>query len=382
MTTSTLFSTAVDRMDAEAASIATLFGDQQAIARQRPQLDPRLLVEAERFLDQIRSGRRPIHHFQEAMTTSDFPIYFADSLDRQMYGAYSATTPTWRNYARASTVNDFRVVKRFSASGVRGRLQKVAELDEHKQRAQSMAKYEYSVDKYEAGFGLSFEMMINDDLDAFMRLPQDLAQSAVDSEELFVTELFADASGPHASFYTSGNLNLLTGNPALTRPALQDAITVLSKRVDDNGMPIQVKSVRLVVGPGLALAAQEIVDATEYRAVGPSGDVTIIRGNGVSANLGVDVNFFIPAVATTANADTSWWLFAGPNDGPPALEFGRLRGFEAPALYEKLPDMRRIGGGEVPWSFNHGAAEKKVVHVFGGTRADSRMSVASKGTNV
>ncbi|GAA2346889.1 Mu-like prophage major head subunit gpT family protein [Dactylosporangium salmoneum] len=380
MTTNTLFSQAVDRMDAETASYAALFGGQQAVALQRPRLDPRLLVEAERFLDQIKSGRRPLHHFQEAMTTSDFPLYFADSLDRQMYGAYTATDPTWRNYARAATVNDFRTVKRFATSGIRGRLEKVQELEEHKRRAQNMGEYEYAVDKYEAGFGLSFEMMINDDLDAFMRLPQDLAQSAIDSEELFVTEMFCDGSGPHASFYTGPNDNVLAGNPALTRPSLQDAITKLTKRVDDNGMPIQIKAVELVVGPGLALAAEEIINATEYRAVGPNGAVTIIRGNGVSANLRVNVNYFIPAVAKTANADTSWWLFANPGDSRPALEFGRLRGYEAPALYEKLPDMRRIGGGEVPWSFNHSAAEKKVVHVFGGTRVDTRMTVSSNGS--
>jgi hypothetical protein len=377
--TNTLFSRTVAELDAESASYGVLFGDRQAVALNRPHLKPELLVEAERFLDDIRRGRRPIHHFQEAMTRSDFPLYFADSLDRQMYGAYTATEPTWRNYARAATVNDFREVKRFATTGIRGRLEKVQELDEHKRRAQSLAEYKYAVDKYEAGFGLSFEAMINDDLDAFMRLPQDLAQSAIDSEELFVTELFCDASGPHASFYTSGNLNILTGNPALTRAALQAAITVLTKRVDDKGMPIQVKSVELVVGPGLALAANEIVNATEYRAVGANGDVTIIRGNGVAANLRVNVNYFIPTVATTANADTSWWLFANPGESRPALEFGRLRGYEAPALYEKLPDMRRIGGGEVPWSFNHSAAEKKVVHVFGGSRIDPRMTIGSQG---
>ncbi len=224
-------------------------------------------------------------------------------------------------------------------------------------------------------------MMISDDLDMFMQLPQDLAASAIDSEELFVTELCADANGPHASFYTVGNANILTGNPPLTRSALQAAITVLTKRVDDRGNPIKINAVELVVGPGLALAANEIVNATEYRSVGSNGDVTIIRGNGIAANLRTNVNFWIPTVVTGGPADTAWWLFANPSTGRPALEFGRLRGYEAPALYEKLPDMRRIGGGEVPWSFNHSAAEKKVVHVFGGTRLDPRATVASKGDN-
>jgi hypothetical protein len=378
--TSNSFSSTLAAIDQESASISTLFGESQAVARRRQALDPNRLVEAERFIDDIKTGRRPVEHFREAMSRSDFPLYFADSLDRQLYGAYTATTPTWQNYARKGTVNDFRVVKRFGTSGIRGILEEVQEHEEHKRRAMSETPYSYQVKRYEAGFGMSFEAMINDDLDMFMRLPQDLADSAVDSEERFVTTLFADANGPHASFYTVGNANILTGNPALTRSSLQAAITVLTKRLDVNGNPIQVKSVELVVGPGLALAAQEIIDSKEYRSVGANGDVTIISGNGVASNLRVNLNYWIPSVVSNANADTSWWLFANPNEARPALEFGRLRGYEAPALYEKMPDMRRIGGGEVPWSFNHAEAEKKVSHVFGGTRVDPKMTVSSNGS--
>lgn len=379
-----LFEKTVERINQESASIHAIFGGPRKAFGER-QRDPKWeqsLLEAQRFMWEIKNGRRPLSHFSEAMSTSDFPKLFADSLDRQLYGAYEATIPTWQNYARKATVVDFREVKRFATSGIRGRLEKVGELAEHKRRAQDEAEYKYSVDKYEAGFALSWEAMINDDLDAFMRMPQDLADSVRDSEEAFVTELFCDASGPHATNYTSGKGNLLTNNPVLTRDALQDAITVLMKRKDAKGNPIVVKGVRLVVGTGLALAAQEIIDTTEYRVVDANGNVRIIKGNGVAANLGVDVNYWIDSIATTANADTSWWVFADPGGSRPALEFGRLRGFEAPALYEKVPDMRRIGGGEEPVSFDTEASEKKVKHVYGGAFVDEKMTVASKGTGV
>lgn len=379
----TMFSTTVRELDSKTQSIAEMFGGQR-VASVAPRGDARWearLVEAERFVMDLRTGRRDLWQFREAMSTSDFPLLFADSLDRQLYGAYEATVPTWRNYCRPATVNDFREVKRFATSGIRGLLTKVGELEEHKRRSQTEAEYKYAVSKYEAGFSLSFEAMVNDDLNAFMRLPQDLADSARDSEEDFVTRLYCDASGPHASFYTVGNDNILTGNPALTRDALQAAITKLLKRKDANGNPIVVKAVELVVGNGLVMTAQEIVDATEYRSVGTDGDVTIIRGNGVAANLRVNGNAWVDSVATTANADTAWWVFANPAGPRPALEFGRLRGYEQPALYEKIPDMRRIGGGEVPWSFNHGASEKKIQHIYGGVVVDPKMTVASNGSN-
>ncbi|ROO82586.1 hypothetical protein EDD29_0066 [Actinocorallia herbida] len=377
------FSSSVERINQESATIHGQFGGQRKTSgyHRNPEWQVKV-AEAERFMDEIRVGRRRHTDFAEAMSTSDFPKLFADSLDRQLYGAYMATVPTWMNYARAATVNDFREVKRFATSGVRGLLTKVGEGAPHERRAQTETEYKYSVDKYEAGFGLTWETMINDDLGAFFRMPQDLADSVRDSEEEFVTRLYCDTSGPHATNYTALKGNLLTGNPALTRDSLQAAITVLMKRKDERGNPIVVNGVRLVVGTGLSLVAQEIINTTEYRVVDPNGNVRIIKGNGVSANLGVDTNYWIDSVATTANANTSWWVFAAPNGVRPALEFGRLRGFEAPALYERIPDMRRMGGGDEGVSFETETAEKKVKHVYGGTFVDEKMSVASNGTGV
>jgi hypothetical protein len=378
-----MFSTMVERLDGETTTLQSAFGGQRKVGgRRRDARWEHDLLEAERFMHDIRTGRRRTSDFAEVMTTSDFPLLFADSLDRQLYGAYEATVPTWVNYARASTVNDFRAVKRFATSGIRGLLTKVGEGTEHDRRAQTETPYTYSVDKYEAGFALTWEAMVNDDLGAFMRMPQDLADSVRDSEEAFVTRLFCDASGPHATNYSVGNDNLLTGNPALTRASLQAAITKLMKRKDDKGNPIVVKGIRLVVGTGNALVAQEIIDTMEYRVVEANGNVRIIKGNGVAANLGVDVNMWIDSVATTANADTSWWIFAAPNSQRPALEFGRLRGFEAPALYEKIPDMRRLGGGDEGVSFDTESAEKKVKHVYGGAFIDPRMTIGSNGSGV
>lgn len=378
-----MFEQRIEALDADSASVAAAFGGDQRVGDHARRGDPRWeqrLLEAQEFMHDVYTGRRGIHHFVEAMSTSDFPLLFADSLDRQLYGAYEATPTTWQNYARAATVNDFREVKRFATSGIRNLLTRVGELAEHPRRSQTEAEYKYAVHKYEAGFALSFEAMINDDLGAFRRLPQDLAQSARDSEEDFVTRLYVGPNGPLSDVYSGPNDNILAGNPPLSREALQAAITKLMKRKDERGNPIQVRAIELVVGTGLSLAANEIINATEYRAVGPNGDVTIIRGNGIGGNLRVNTNYFIDSVASTANADTSWFLFANPNGPRPALEFGRLRGYEAPALYEKIPDMRRLGGAEVPWSFNHGASEKKVQHIYGGSFVDPKMTIASNGT--
>lgn len=387
----THFTKTVEAIDAQAINVRSLFGSggmspvamatrEAGVSQYGRQQWETMVLQAETFVSDIIRGRRGTHQFAEAMSTDLFPSLFGDSLDRQLYGAYTAAPTTWRNYCRRAMVNDFREVKRFATSGVRGLLTKTPELSPHENRTTDEQVYKYAVEKYEAGFGISFEAMVNDDLDAFARLPQDLAQSAIDSEEYFATALWAGASGLNTNFFTVGNDNILTGNPALTRTSLQAAITKLMKRTDERGNPIAVTAVELVVGPGLALQAQEIINATEYRIV-QGGNTTIINGNGVAANLRVSVNYWLPTVAKTANADTTWAVFANPtSSGRPAIEVGFLRGYEKPALYEKIPDMRRIGGGgEVPWSFNYSQAEKKVQHIFGGQFVDPRMVVGSDG---
>ncbi len=377
-------------IDPTPAALATFFGG-MATTNQHPHYNtPRWhanLLEAERFMEAIRTGRQPIHRFSEAMSTSDFPLYFADSLNRQLYGAYEASMPTWSNYARSSVVNDFRKAKRFASTGIRGLLKTVPELDEHERRAPDELEYEIGVEVYAAGFAMSWQQMVNDDLGMFLRLPTDLSQSAIDTEEYVVTTMFADANGPHNTgttpFYSNDHVNILPGNPPLDRESLQAAITLLNQRKDERGNPITIKGVELVVGPALQLQAEQIVNAREYRAVGANGDVTIISGNGIAGNFRVNVNKYIPSVVTDpARAATSWWIFANPGNTRPALEVAKLRGFEQPGLYEKVPDMRRIGGGEVPWSFNHNSAEKKVQHVFGAAQVDYRMTVASDGSGV
>jgi hypothetical protein len=395
-TSSTLFTPAVQTFEAADAGTSVLFANNSGMAKKasfaagmmHPKIggDPNkykmALIEANQFVNRIIDGKLPIWRFTEAMSTDLFPLIHADSLDRQMYGAYAAAPVSWTRYARRAKVNDFREVKRFASTGIRGLLKVVPELAEHERRTAEEAVYKYSVDKYEAGFGVSFELMVNDDLDMFARLPQDLAQSAVDTEENFVARLLADANGPNATYYNLANDNVAASNAPLTRASLQEALTRLLKRKDERNNPITVTAVELVVGPGLMMLANEIINATEYRIVGDSGNVTIISGNGIGANLTMSVNYQLPAVTTGVGdvGDLSWWLFANPNSPRPALEVGFLRGHEQPALYEKIPDMRRFGGGaEVAWSFEHGDAQKKVQHILGGSFVDAKMTIASKG---
>jgi hypothetical protein len=237
--------------------------------------------------------------------------------------------------------------------------------------------------------------MVNDDLDAFRTIPDRLARAARRSEDKFATSLFVDANGPHASLYTAGNKNIINAtnagasfaaiNPPLSVNALQQAMVVLSNMKDADGEPIVIDAVELVVPPALEVVAQNILNATVLRTVAKGGDTggELEVANWMRHKVRLSVGSYIPAIATT-NGNTSWWLFANPSTGRPALEMGFLRGFEQPALYERAPNARRIGGGDVMEAFEDDSVAWRVRHVFGGTRLTStggaKATVASNGS--
>jgi len=390
-----LLNETLERINADEASIRGAFnGDGRRAGSHRLGMSEadytRHLAEAAEFVSQIERGRRPMYHLAEAMTTSDFPVLFADILDRQLLANYREIPPTWRNVARAGTTPDFRNVKRFSLDGAEGQLDPVDEREEYPEAALTENVDQYGVRKYGRRIDLSWEALINDDLDAFRSAPERLARGARRSEDKFASQLYVGSAGPHASLYNGTFGNLVNGQPALSIQSLQQAYTQLASLVDADGEPIAIDMVTLVVPPALKVVANNILQATDVFvggwAAGPGSGAqgTQLRtANWMANETRLVVNSYIPFIATS-NGNTSWFLFADPNSGRPALEFGKLRGYEEPALFERVPNARQIGGGEVMESFEDDSQAWKVRHIFGGTRLTNtggwRGTIASNGT--
>lgn len=376
----------VERIRGEEASVQRLFGDAGTRVSNRRQTPKYMaqLAEAAGFVAEVLEGRRPLYHLREAMTTSDFPILFADVLDRQLLASYQEITPTWRNYIRRSVVPDFRPVKRVAVDGAEGALAPVGQVEEYPEGELHEAQDELSVSKYGRRIDLSWEALINDDLDAFRTVPERLARAARRTEERFAAGLFVDANGPHASLYSRAHGNIVTGNPELSFEGLQAAFETLASQVDDDGEPIVIDGVELVVPPALMVQANNILNAVQLNLADPGGsDTEIVAVNWMRNRVRLSVNPYIPLLANR-NGNTSWFLFANPQTGRAALEMGFLRGHEEPALYERVPNARRVGGGEVLEAFEDDSRAWRIRHVLGGAQllntGGAKATVASNGS--
>ena len=344
------------------------------------------LSEAIEFVSEIASGRRPMRNLSEAMTTSDFPYLFGDILDRQLLAGYKEAPTDYKQFTKIGTVPDFRTVKRFKVDGGEGVLDKVEEEANYKYGSMSEGKYEYSVKKYGRKFDFSFETMINDDLDAFASMPERLGRAARRTEEKFATNLFVGVDGPDGTFFAAGNSNVVTSNPVLSIAALQTAMTILAAQVDEDGEPIVVTAITLAVPPALDITAQNILNAIEINvntSGGGDSAQSLKAKNWMTNRVKLVVLPYHPIIASTSNANTSWYLFANPGESRPALEVGFLRGYTEPQVFMKASNQITVGGGSVtPFDgdFDNDSIEYKVRHIIGGVLLDPKCAVASDGS--
>ncbi|MCK5610012.1 Mu-like prophage major head subunit gpT family protein [Candidatus Pacearchaeota archaeon] len=358
-------------------------------AARRPKADPQYDIKLREMMALVEgSDGRPAHMrefmLKEAITTSDFPLMFADSLEREVLTKFKAIPKQMRQILRMGKVKDFRQVKRFRIDGATSRLNKVVEKGEYLATALTEEQYTYTLEKYGRQLDISWENIINDDLGAFNDIPDRLAHACSNTEEWFITNLYWAAAGPRAAFFSAANGGAAVGTAVLTIAALENAVEAMAAFVDPAGEPILNRPKYLVVGPALEFTARQILtSALKMWVEGTGANPTVHPTTNVIAKYGLQliVNPWIPIVDTTTGA-TTWALFSDPKQIP-AGEFGQLRGHENPQIHMKASDLIKVGGGSVSPFDGDFATDNvfyRVRQVMGGCTMDGQAGYASDGT--
>ena len=341
------------------------------------------LVETINLLTNARGlpAHRHVYELREALTTSDFPYLFGDVLDRQVLAQYKATDSTWKNYVKTSTVPRLYPQiggYRFAITGGDQRLALVAEKGEYLASDRDETRYTLYVYKYGRQFDISWEAMINDDLDALKDTPMRFAKAAIRTEQYTVINQYADDDGTHAAgnLYDKATAGEINGSVALLTIAnLEAGVEAMAGWVDAGGSPIMNRPKYLVVPPALEMTARQILTSASKvwsdNAAGPAAYPT----NNVIAQMGLQliVEPWLP-VCDASNGDTAWYLFSDPNDIA-ALEAGYLSGHERPEICMKASDKVTVGGGALNPMSGDFATDNvfyRVRHCFGIVELDWR----------
>lgn len=244
---------------------------------------------------------------------------------KTMLEAYKAVTSVAAIVARKLTASDFK-----THTGVRltgdFKMQKVAQDGELKHATAGDSSYTYAVDTYGRMFGLTRQMMKNDDLGAFAEIPRMIGRgAALTREELFWTLVHANTG----NFFHADNKNYDTS--VLGSLGLGAAVALLENQVDQDGNPINIMGKYLVVPPALRVTATELYKSQLLIGVSTAkqASTNIFAGSYEPLVTPYLSNTSFHASATA----TQWYLFGDPADVP-AFGIAYLDGAESPVVEE------------------------------------------------
>jgi len=128
-----------------------------------------------------RSGRSvPVGKedlLKRALSTSDFPLILANSMHAAVRNGYEVEPASHRAWVRPQPVQDFRVQNR-PILGSAPALQAVVEGGEYTNGSMSDDSASYSVSKFGRIVTLTWEVLVNDNLGAFLRIQPAMGQAA------------------------------------------------------------------------------------------------------------------------------------------------------------------------------------------------------------
>ena len=247
------------------------------------------------------------------MTTGDMPLILGNTIARRLRDEYLEMAPTWPQFCRRATAVDFKEMTVVSLTGDLA-FKDVPESGEYEHGGMVEGAEKYKLSKSGRVITLSFEMMVNDDLGAFGRIPQMIASAARAKEAKVIYSILNDnpnMGDGKALFSTDhGNLASTAGVPSET--SLSAACVAMFEQKNLAGDPINVKPKFLIHGPQNMVTVKKML-STDMLAT-KSGDINIFKGE------------FVP-VLDQHITDKRWFLLSDPAMCD-TIEYAYLDGME------------------------------------------------------
>ncbi len=289
----------------------------------------RLVVLARDFLESTGVSTRNMGDVQVAQavfryqqprnagqhTTADFPALMGNTVGRTLRRAYELAPQTFKPFVRPATVPDFRPVSRVALSDI-SKMQAVAEGAEYQYATVGDSSEQYVVGKWGQIISITWETIINDDLNAFDRIPMAMGQEAAQVESDVVWAILLSnpimSDGKTLFHADHGNLGAAAD---IDINSLQAGRTRMRTQKSVNGRFLNNSPAYLVAGPLKEQKANQYTSAN-YVAT-KNGDIN------------PDYNRSLTPIIEGRIVDNSWFLSADPNaQSIDTIEAAHLAGHE------------------------------------------------------
>jgi hypothetical protein len=145
------------------------------------------------------------------LSSSDFPVILGNTVNRRLQAAYTVAAPTFQEWCTRGTATDFREMTRAYMTEL-GDLKKINEGGEYEMVTFGEGAEKYKVTKYGSKIAITWETLVNDDLSAFNRLPDMIAQTArrKQSDIVYAVLTTNAAMGDGVALFHADHGNLMT----------------------------------------------------------------------------------------------------------------------------------------------------------------------------
>ncbi len=308
------------------------------------------------------------NHLQanEGFSTISLTGVLSNVANKALLAAYNSVSGVRYQIAKRRQVRDFKAFTSYRITG-NGVLEKLGPDGEIKHAEMTEESYSNQIDTYARMMALTRKMMINDDLGAFMEIPQSFGRLAGITEEKVLFEvLLAAISG--AAFFTSGRGNLLSGATyALAIDGLSAGETAMWKKEDSEGNPILAAPKLLLVPPDTATVAGQLYRDTQVNETTTANKGRPTSNPHAGKFLPVMSPFFGTSQGITGGSTTHWLMLCDPMDVA-VIEFAELQGQSGPIIESAETDFNTLG---MQW---------RAYRDFGAAMQDHRGGVYANGT--
>jgi len=276
-------------------------------------------------------------------TTSDFPEILSAVTNKTLRQAYDAYPRTFMLFCRQVLATDFKAMHRVQL-GEAPQLLEVGESGEFKRGTLGESKESYKVKTYGRVVAITRQTLINDDLDAFTRIPamygNSIAQLESDVVWGIITANPAMADG-NALFHTT-HKNLAGTGAALDVGSVGAARAAMAKQTGlDKKTVLNVRPAFLIVPASLELKAEQLVAQNLVPAATSSVVPQSIRTLAPISEPRLD-----------AASETAWYLAASPNQID-TIEYAYLEGQQG--AYIETRNGFDVDGVEIKCRLDFGA---------------------------
>lgn len=194
-------------------------------------------------------------------STSDFPEVLSAVTNKTLRQAYDAYPRTYVPFCRMVAATDFKAMHRVQL-GEAPQLVKVNEGGEFKRGTLAEGRESYRVETYGRVVAVTRQVLINDDLDAFTRIPAmyGTAIATLESDVVWGIILANAAMSDSIALFHQTHGNLANPATALSVTAIGAARAVMARQTGlDKKTILNVRPAYLIVPASLELAAEQLV---------------------------------------------------------------------------------------------------------------------------